>query len=797
MEIRSLLRCAALVVLLVGPVLSPRLHAQAEVKLNEVLAKNDSWVYWDGSRTDWVELHNTSAQAVDLGDASLTDDPTLPRKWVFPAGASIPANGYLVVLFDDTTSASTENQAPLNTGFTIGAGGGGIYFYSRGGGAVLDSVTFGFQAGDFSLGRVPNATGTWVLNVPTAGAANEAQPLGSAAAVRINEWMADPSGGEDWFELYNPGSLPVALGGFFLTDDPAEPTLSPIPPRSFIGTEVNAYLQIWADDNPDAGPTHAAFGLGRTGDSIFLFNPMGQTVDTVTFGEQAEDISQGRMPDGTANIVPLAPGGSPEDSNYLLFPGLVVSEVLSHSDPPWEDAVEFHNQTAAAIDISGWYLSNSRNDLQRYRIPEGTIVPANGYVVFYEYQFSEDAPVGFDFSASRGDQVYLAQTDAGGNLTGARVSEEFEPAENGISFGRHETSVPGDYKFVALRRPTFGVDHPQTLAEFRSGAGAPNTGPAVGPVVINEIMYHPPELVVGVNNVADEFVELHNITPFTVPLYDPAFPTNFWRLRDAVSYRFEGTASIPPFGYALVVSFDPAANATAAEAFRAKFGVPDFVPLFGPYDGNLSNGGEPVELYQPDTPQGPQSDDPGFVPYVRVDKVNYEDAAPWPTAPDGTGQSLRRVSASAFGNDPANWGAGAPTAGQANDPALVDSDGDGLPDAWETSAGLDPADAGDAAEDADQDGHSNLFEFAAGTDPANAASVFQVESIAVEPAAPGAITFQATAGQAYLLQARAALDPASPWQTVAHVDPPAASGPVQIELPAPSGDALFYQIVAE
>ena len=49
--------------------------------------------------------------------------------------------------------------------------------------------------------------------------------------------------------------------------------------------------------------------------------------------------------------------------------------------------------------------------------------------------------------------------------------------------------------------------------------------------------------------------------------------------------------------------------------------------------------------------------------------------------------------------------------------ATVDSDGDGIPDWWETLHGLDPFDKSDAWEDWDGDGLDNLAEFRAGTDP--------------------------------------------------------------------------------
>ena len=52
--------------------------------------------------------------------------------------------------------------------------------------------------------------------------------------------------------------------------------------------------------------------------------------------------------------------------------------------------------------------------------------------------------------------------------------------------------------------------------------------------------------------------------------------------------------------------------------------------------------------------------------------------------------------------------------------SLGDTDGDSMPDAWETAHGLNPVDPADAALDADNDGLTNLAEYTRGTDPTQA-----------------------------------------------------------------------------
>ncbi|MXZ00874.1 polysaccharide lyase, partial [Candidatus Poribacteria bacterium] len=50
-------------------------------------------------------------------------------------------------------------------------------------------------------------------------------------------------------------------------------------------------------------------------------------------------------------------------------------------------------------------------------------------------------------------------------------------------------------------------------------------------------------------------------------------------------------------------------------------------------------------------------------------------------------------------------------------PAPLDSDSDGMPDAWEKQYRFDPQDASNAAKDEDGDGYTNIEEYLNGTDP--------------------------------------------------------------------------------
>ena len=329
--------------------------------------------------------------------------------------------------------------------------------------------------------------------------------------------------------------------------------------------------------------------------------------------------------------------GSPgTDDAVPTFAPVVINEVLSASGGTNVDAIELYNPASTNVDVGGWFLTDAYFTPKKFRIPDNTTIPAGGYVVFTEADFNT-GPNAFALS-STGDDAWLFSGDALGNLTGYSHGFSFGAADTNVTFGRYVNSV-GEEHFVAQSANTLGTS---------------NAYPQVGPLVVTEIMYHPPD--VGTNdNQLHDFIELQNISGAALALFDPAQPTNIWRLRGGVDYEFPTNVTLAAHSNVVVVSFDPTTDPTSAASFRTHYGLSVDVPLFGPYRGKLNNDTDTIEVQKPSAYTN--------APYILVEAVHYRDAAPWPAAADGTGQSLRRLHLAGYANDPTNWVAAAPSPG--------------------------------------------------------------------------------------------------------------------------------------
>ncbi len=496
-------------------------------------------------------------------------------------------------------------------------------------------------------------------------ALNEAQftRIQTFKELQITELMYHPpalngvDGDEfEFVELKNVGSAELDLSGVYFTNgvNYVFPSGRKLGPGQF--TVLVSNPAAFASKYPGVRVDGVYTGkFSNTGETVALVHAVGTPLFAFTYAPKAPwpisadgqgfslvpvNANFNPDPNNVANWrASVRAGGSPgADDPPLNVQPVWITEVLTHTDPPAVDEIELFNPGPGESDISNWYLTDSRAFPKRFRIPAGTILKPGEYRVYTEQDFNAAPGSESSFRLdSHGEEVYLYSADAAGNLTGYSDGFSFGASANGVTFGRFVNSV-GEIQYPPQSAPTLG---------------SANAGPAVGPVVINEINFEP---AAG----DEEFVELKNITALAVKLYDAERPTNVWKL-DGVGYMFPASSEIPGNGLALVVPTDPG-------AFRLRHAVPATVPVFGPYPGVLQDSGEFLELARPDAPDV-DTNGVTVVPYLRVDAVRYNDKAPWPTNTAGLGSSLERVNPRAYADDPANWRASfaTPSPGFEND----------------------------------------------------------------------------------------------------------------------------------
>jgi hypothetical protein len=134
---------------------------------------------------------------------------------------------------------------------------------------------------------------------PGSDDAGQVPELGS---VVINEAMAYPAtGGTDWIELHNATNQPIAIGGWFLSDDIDNLMKYEIP----AGTLITAGGYIIFDEgrhfgNEAAAGVHEPFGLSRNGETVYLHSGAGGVLtgytEQVKFGVCEQGVSFGRYP---------------------------------------------------------------------------------------------------------------------------------------------------------------------------------------------------------------------------------------------------------------------------------------------------------------------------------------------------------------------------------------------------------------------------------------------------------------------------------------------------------------------
>lgn len=577
-----------------------------------------------------------------------------------------------------------QHGGSIDSGFTLSISGSGTVYYTTDGtdpraigGSVAGtaySSTLVLEESTQIKARALSG-GTWSALTKATFVLDEVSPLRvteimyhPAAAATVAESSYSTSDFE-FIELFNSGIETIGLAGVEFTDgiffDFTEGDIATLEPGEYavLVSNYEAFTTRYSnwDQINIIGEYHGKFfistgALANSGENVTLIDGLGNTILDFEYDDWYEATDGGgfslTLIDASAETSTWSdstswraskysggtPGEAPED--FLSSGDLVINEVLTHQDDDTPgDWIELYNSSADTLDMNGWFLSDDEDDQTKLELSGLPTIAPGSYLVLTEASHFGTSVAGADgFALSElGEGIFLSSGEDG-ELTGYWTEQSFGAAERDVTFGRHLKS-DGTSDFTAQSAQT---------------SGTANAYPLIHDVVITEIMYHPSD------SSAFEFIEIRNTGASSVPLYHSTDTSNTWKLEGAVEFTFPEGLVLSPGEYLLVSETDEA-------TFRSYYTVDFGVTVLGPYDGKLNNDGESLTLTRPG-----DEEETGEIPYIVVEMVDYNDAAPWPTSADGLGYSLRRIDESAYPNDYSNWSrsTGLPTPG-AEDVGLV------------------------------------------------------------------------------------------------------------------------------
>jgi hypothetical protein len=146
----------------------------AQLRINEFLASNDaSFPGPQGDYPDWIEVYNAGSVAVNMAGYWISDDLNEPDKLyqipsTNPALTTVQPGGFILFIANGDPTGGV-----LNVNFKLSGSGEHIGLWMPDKETVVDTMSFGAQTTDVSMGLSPNGGELWYFfNSPTPGASN-------------------------------------------------------------------------------------------------------------------------------------------------------------------------------------------------------------------------------------------------------------------------------------------------------------------------------------------------------------------------------------------------------------------------------------------------------------------------------------------------------------------------------------------------------------------------------------------------------------------------------------------------
>lgn len=317
----------------------------------------------DGDYPDWIEIHNTTNQTIDLSNYALSDSTDKLVKWRFPQGSTIAPNGYFVVFASKKDRAAAEGSWP-HANFKLRSNGETVIL-SDIQGRMVDMVTYDLLSADTSWGRDEEGDGSFkVFTSPTPGLPNTragmtamdtALCLANTSGLYITEVMTGNKSIHgpnvtyfyDYIEIYNMSGQAVNLKGYGLSDNIKKPRKWQFPD---ITIENNSYLVIYCDTTQttkDGVYYFTNFNLKKSGETVCLSTPTGEILDKVVVPQLYDDTSYGRTLGQAGLFYYSAP--TPGTENGLGFTGYAEAPTFNVAGGLYERPLTGENAVTISV----------------------------------------------------------------------------------------------------------------------------------------------------------------------------------------------------------------------------------------------------------------------------------------------------------------------------------------------------------------------------------------------------------------------------------------------------------------
>jgi hypothetical protein len=653
------------------------------------------------SGIDAIELFNPTPGSAAIGGWFLTDEPDTPKKFRIPDGLTLSPGGFAV--FDENQFNPTPG---IGTSFSLRAEGDDVYLFSADSAGNLTGYSHGFSFGaaehGVTFGRHVLSTGDEDFTAQEAGSLGATNSGPRIGPVVITEIHYHPDIGDDEFiEIQNITGEGVPLfdlaaptnvwriNGLSFTFPP-ELTLASNAMLLVVSSNPSAFRSKYnvPDEVTILGPF--AGQLQDSGERIALQKPgLPDTNNTPAY----IDVDMVRYNDKTP-WPPAADGSGPS---------LQRKSVFAYGNDPihWEGALPTPGRDFVGGPLPIIIKHPANVSVVATREAEFHVVATGAVPIFYQWRHNGSS--------------LLNATNAALFLTDLKLSDSGDYTVLVFNASGSAESFPA--VLTVLTPPSILAQPTNRLARIRPDPSAALETNVTFNVVANSTTPLRYQWRFNGVNIPDATNASHTV--FNVQLENEGVYSA--ALTDGAGTIFTEPAYLQPLISPVIV----------------RHPAPQFVTPGSPVTMSVAVGGHP----KPFTYEWRRGASGVFNNILNSTNSFYRFSAP--NVP--TSQVYRVIVKNLALPAP-----GVITMNAVNLTVLLDTDEDGIPDAWEAAYNFNTNNAADAVLDWDNDRMLNWQEFVAGTDPTNSLSYLKIDSVLAETNAT--IAFGIVSNKSYTVE---------------------------------------------